>query len=257
MIRNLVTQLTANMAPYYKEYDHHLVALDCIIFGFDEGELKLLLLKRKFEPAKGEWSLMGGFLRKSESLDDAACRILNQLTGLSNIYMKQLNAFGDVDRDPGARTISVVYYALIKINENDRMLAEAHGAEWISINKLPALIFDHSKMVEKALEALRRRTSREPIGFELLPDKFTLPQLQSLYESICGEQLDKRNFRKQILVTGLLVKLNEKDKESSKKGAFLYKFDHKKYNSYVEKGFLFQLKVKSGQIIKGNNSILV
>jgi 8-oxo-dGTP diphosphatase len=167
--------------------------------------------------------------------------------------MKQLNAFGDVARDPGARTISVAYYALIKIDENDRLRAEAHGAEWISISKLPALIFDHSVMVEKALEALRRRTSREPIGFELLPVKFTLPQLQSLYESICGEQLDKRNFRKQILETGLLVKLEEKDKESSKKGAFLYKFDHKKYNSYVEKGFLFQLKVKSGQIIKENN----
>jgi ADP-ribose pyrophosphatase YjhB (NUDIX family) len=245
------------MTRYYKEYDHHLVALDCIIFGFDEGELKLLLLKRKFEPAKGEWSLMGGFLSKSESLDEAACRILNQLTGLTNIYMKQLNAFGDVARDPGARTISVAYYALIKIDENDRLLAEAHGAEWISISKLPVLIFDHSVMVDKALEALRRRTSREPIGFELLPVKFTLPQLQSLYESICGEQLDKRNFRKQILETGLLVKLEEKDKESSKKGAFLYKFDHKKYNSYVDKGFLFQLKVKSGQIIKENSGILL
>jgi len=242
------------MPHFYKEYDHHLVALDCIIFGFDEGKLKLLLLKRKFEPAKGEWSLMGGFLGKSESLDDAASRILNQLTGLSNIYMKQLSAFGDVERDPGARTISVAYYALIKINENDRLLAEAHGAEWISINQLPALIFDHSKMVENALEALRRRASREPIGFELLPEKFTLPQLQSLYESICGEQLDKRNFRKQILVTGLLIKLDEKDKESSKKGAFLYKFNHKKYNTYVEKGFLFHLKVKSVHIIKENTS---
>lgn len=243
------------MPHFYNEYDHHLVALDCIIFGFDEGELKLLLLKRKFEPAKGEWSLMGGFLSKSESLDDAASRILNQLTGLTNIYMKQLNAFGEVNRDPGARTISVAYYALIKIDENDRLLAEAHGAEWVSISKLPALIFDHSVMVNKALEALRRRTSREPIGFELLPVKFTLPQLQSLYESICGEQLDKRNFRKQILETGLLVKLDEKDKESSKKGAFLYKFDHKKYQKLAERGFHFQLKVKREQLIKDNNSI--
>jgi ADP-ribose pyrophosphatase YjhB (NUDIX family) len=242
------------MTQYYKEYDRHLVALDCIIFGFDEGELKLLLLKRKFEPAKGEWSLMGGFLGKSESLDDAACRILNQLTGLTNIYMKQLNAFGDVARDPGARTISVAYYALIKIDENDRLLAETHGAEWISINKLPVLIFDHSVMVSKALEALRRRTSREPIGFELLPVKFTLPQLQSLYESICQEQLDKRNFRKQILETGLLVKLNEKDKDSSKKGAFYYKFDHKKYQKLAEQGFMFQLKVKKEQLIKDNTN---
>ena len=245
------------MTRYYEEFELHLVALDCIVFGFDEGELKLLLLKRKLEPAKGEWSLMGGFLGKSESLDEAATRILNQLTGLSDIYMKQLYAFGDIERDPGARTISVAYYSLIKINENDRLLAETHGAEWVSINKLPVLIFDHSQMVEKALEALRRRTSREPIGFELLPVKFTLPQLQSLYESICGEQLDKRNFRKQILETGLLVKLEEKDKESSKKGAFLYKFDHKKYNSYVEKGFLFQLKVKTGLIIKENSGVLL
>jgi len=245
------------MTRYYNGYEQHLVALDCIVFGFDEGELKLLVLKRKFEPAKGEWSLMGGFLGKSESLDEAACRILSQLTGLSNIYMQQLLVFGDVARDPGARTISVAYYALIKIDENDRLLAETYGAEWVPIKQLPPLIFDHSQMVEKALEALRRRTSREPIGFELLPVKFTLPQLQSLYESICGELLDKRNFRKQILETGLLVKLDEKEKESSKKGAFLYKFDHNKYNSYVEKGFLFQLKVKSGHIIKGNNSLQV
>ncbi len=243
-----------SITQFYKEFDQHLVALDCIIFGFDEGELKLLLLKRKFEPAKGEWSLMGGFLGKSESLDEAAIRILNQLTGLSNIYMKQLSAFGDVDRDPGARTISVAYYALIKINENDRLLAEANGAEWVSINNLPDLIFDHSIMAGKALEALRRRTSREPIGFELLPEKFTLPQLQLLYEGICGEQLDKRNFRKQILETGLLVKLNEKEKESSKKGAFYYKFDHRKYQKYAEQGFHFELKVKRGQIIKENIS---
>jgi 8-oxo-dGTP diphosphatase len=244
------------MTRYYKEYDHHLVALDCIIFGFDEGELKLLLLKRRFEPAKGEWSLMGGFLGRSESLDEAAYRILNQLTGLSDIYMEQLHSFGEVSRDPGARTISVAYYSLIKIDDNDRKLAEEHGAEWVSIHKLPPLIFDHSKMVDKALVALRKKVAHEPIGFELLPVKFTLPQLQSLYESICQESLDKRNFRKQILETGLLVKLNEKDKDSSKKGAFYYKFDHKKYHKLAEKGFLFQLKVKKEQLIRETNGNL-
>lgn len=237
---------------YYAGFDKHLVALDCIIFGFDEAELKLLLLKRKFEPARGEWSLMGGFLRESESLDEAACRILNQLTGLTNIYMKQLFTFGEVDRDPGARTISVAYYALIKINETNRMLVEEHGAEWISTNYLPSLIFDHNMMVKKALEALKRRVSREPIGFELLPVKFTLPQLQSLYESIFGEQLDKRNFRKQMLETGLLIKLHEKEKQSSKRGAFFYMFDHEKYNQLVDKGFFFEFKVKTGQIIREN-----
>jgi len=243
------------MISFYKEYDHHLVALDCIIFGFDEGELKLLLLKRRFEPALGEWSLMGGFLGKTESLDEAAYRILNQLTGLSNIYMEQLHSFGEVDRDPGARTISIAYYSLIKINKNDRKLAEEHGAEWVSVRNLPELIFDHDKMVEKALVALRKKIAHEPIGFELLPVKFTLPQLQSLYESICQEPLDKRNFRKQILDTGLLVKLNEKDKDSSKKGAFYYKFDHKKYQKLSEHGFMFQLKVKREQLIKESTEV--
>ena len=243
------------MTRYYEEHDHHLLALDCIIIGFDEGELKLLLLKRRFEPALGEWSLMGGFLGNAESLDEAAYRILNQLTGLSNIYMEQLHSFGEVERDPGARTISIAYYSLIKINDNDRKLAEEHGAEWVSIHKIPQLIFDHSKMVERAMIALRRKIVHEPIGFELLPVKFTLPQLQSLYESICQEQLDKRNFRKQILETGLLIKLDEKDKDSSKKGAFYYKFDHKKYHKFAEQGFLFQLKVKKEQLIKESTEV--
>jgi hypothetical protein len=239
-----------NMGNYYAKYDRHYVALDCIIFGFEDGELKLLLLKRKFEPAKGEWSLMGGFLEKTESLDEGARRILHQLTGLRDIYMEQLYTYGDVERDSGERTISVAYYALIKINENDRKLAEAHGAHWVSINNVPRLIFDHNQMVEKALSTLRSKIVRKPIGFELLPEKFTLPQLQALYEAINQEQLDKRNFRKRILEIGLLEKLDEKDKESSKKGAFYYKFNNEKYLHYTEKGLLFHFKVKKDNLIK-------
>lgn len=238
------------MTAFYKGHDRHLVALDCIIFGFDEGELKLLLLKRKFEPAKGEWSLMGGFLKKEESLDEGAMRILKQLTGLTDIYMEQLYGFGEVERDPGERTISIAYYALIKVNENDRKLAEAHGAKWISLNKLPNLIFDHNQMVDKALKTLRSKVVRKPIGFELLPEKFTLPQLQALYEAIHQEQLDKRNFRKRILETGLLDKLDEKEKETSKKGAFFYKFNKDKYLTYAEMGLYFQLKAKKVPLIK-------
>jgi hypothetical protein len=238
------------MGNYYSNYDKHYVALDCIIFGFEGGELKLLLLKRKFEPAKGEWSLMGGFLDKSESLDDGARRILHQLTGLNDIYMEQLYAYGDIDRDSGERTISITYYALIKVDENDRKLAEAHGAQWVSINKVPKLIFDHNKMVKKALSTLRSKIVRKPIGFELLPEKFTLPQLQNLYEAINQEQLDKRNFRKRILEIGLLEKLDEKDKESSKKGAYYYKFNKEKYLLYTEKGLLFHFKVKKDNLIK-------
>jgi len=227
--------------------------LDCIIFGFDEGELKLLLLKRKFEPAKGEWSIMGGFLTKDESLDEAAQRILNQLTGLSDIYMEQLYTFGDMDRDPGERTISVAYYALIKVDDNDRKLAETHGAHWISLKNVPQLIFDHNNMVDKALKTLRSKSVRKPLGFELLPEKFTLPQLQSLYEAINQEQLDKRNFRKRILETGLIEKLDEKDKETSKKGAFYYKFNKEKYLASTELGFHFRLKVKKDPLIKATN----
>lgn len=238
------------MGNYYSNYDKHYVALDCIIFGFEGGELKLLLLKRKFEPAKGEWSLMGGFLDKSESLDDGARRILHQLTGLNDIYMEQLYTYGDVNRDSGERTISVTYYALIKVDENDRKLAEAHGAQWVSIDKVPKLIFDHNKMVKKALSTLRSKIVRKPIGFELLPGKFTLPQLQNLYEAINQEQLDKRNFRKRILEIGLLDKLDEKEKESSKKGAFYYKFNKEKYLLYTEKGLLFHFKVKKDNLIK-------
>lgn len=240
------------MGAFYQDEDRHYVALDCIIFGFDAGELKLLLLKRKFEPAKGEWSLMGGFLKNYESLDEGARRILLQLTGLTNIYMEQLQSYGDVNRDPGERTISIAFYALIKVDENDRKLAEAHGAHWISINKVPTLIFDHNKMVEKALKTLRNKIVTKPIGFELLSEKFTLPQLQSLYEAINQEQLDKRNFRKRILETGLLDKMDEKEKGSSKKGAFYYMFNKEKYRMFAEMGFHFQMKVKKDALIKIN-----
>jgi ADP-ribose pyrophosphatase YjhB (NUDIX family) len=241
------------MNSFYRDEDRHLVALDCIIFGFGDDELKLLLLKRKFEPAKGQWSLMGGFLNANESLDDAARRVLQNLTGLKNIFMEQLYAFGETKRDPGERTISIAYYALIKVDENDSKLAEANGAHWVSVNAIPHLIFDHNQMVGKALRTLRSRAERKPLGFELLPEKFTLPQLQALYEAIYQEQLDKRNFRKKILETGLLEKLEEKDKENSKKGAFLYKFNKRKYQRFAELGFNFQLKVRRSQIIKASN----
>ena len=238
------------MAIFYQEEDKHYVALDCIIFGFDEGELKLLLLKRKFEPSKGDWSLMGGFLKAQESLDEGARKILFQLTGLTDIYMEQLQSYGEVNRDPGERTISIAFYALIKVDDNDRKLAEAHGAHWVSINKVPPLIFDHNKMVEKALKTLRNKIVTKPIGFELLPEKFTLPQLQSLYEAINQEQLDKRNFRKRILETGLLDKMDEKERGSSKKGAFYYMFNNEKYRMFAELGFHFQMKVKKDPLIK-------
>ena len=240
---------------YYQGFDKYLVAVDCIIFGFDENDLKVLILKRKIEPAKGKWSLMGGFIKRDESLDEGARRILLQLTGLSNIFMEQLHAFGGVARDPGARVISVAYYALIKVNHSDKELAEAHGAHWVSVRNNLNLIFDHSQMVSKALDVLRRRIVMQPIGFELLPEKFTLPQFQTLYEVINQEPLDKRNFRKRILETGLLEKLDEKEKLTSKKGAFYYRFNKERYEMYKELGFHFQLKPKKDLLIKVSNSV--
>lgn len=214
---------------YYSSNPRFYVAIDCIIFGFNEGELNLLLLKRNFEPAMGEWSLMGGFVQENESVDDAAKRVLNELTGLSNVYMEQVGSFGEIGRDPGERVISVAYYALININEYDKELVQQHNAFWVNINELPALIFDHPQMVTQARMLMQQKASTEPIGFNLLPKLFTLSQLQSLYEAIYGETIDKRNFRKRIAEMDYIEKTEMIDKTGSKRGAALYQFNEKAY----------------------------
>lgn len=219
----------------------HLVAVDCIIFGFEDGKLKLLIIKRKVDPMEGAWSLVGGFVQQNESTDHAATRVLQQTTGIQNIYMDQLQSYGEVDRDSGARVISVAYYALIRISEHDRRLANEHGAHWLSLHQIPELIFDHSRMLHDALAKLRDKARFHPIGFELLPEKFSLPQLRNLYEEIYQRPLDKRNFRKKILAMDILEKLDEKDKSTSKKGANLYRFDKKKYAALAEHGFVFEI----------------
>ena len=169
----------------------------------------------------GQWSLMGGFIQENESADDAAKRVLSELTGLENVYMDQIGAFGAVDRDPGERVISLAYYALININEYDRELVQQHNAHWININEIPELIFDHNEMVEKARAIMRQKASRAPIGFNLLPE--------SLYEAIYSEPMDKRNFRKRIAEMGFIEKTNKIDKTGSRRGASLYKFNDKAY----------------------------
>ena len=215
------------MSNYYSINPRFYISVDCIIFGFNEGELNLLLLKRNFQPAMGEWSLMGGFVQQGESVDNAAKRVLAELTGLENVYMEQVGSFGEVERDPGERVISVAYYALININEYDRELVHQHNAYWV--NELPPLIFDHPQMVKQARELMQQKASTEPIGFNLLPKLFTLSQLQSLYEAIYGEQIDKRNFRKRIAEMDYIEKTDKIDKTGSKRGAALYKFNEKAY----------------------------
>jgi ADP-ribose pyrophosphatase YjhB (NUDIX family) len=214
---------------YYSSNPTFYVGIDCIIFGFNEGELSLLLLKRNFQPAMGEWSLMGGFVQQGESVDNAAKRVLAELTGLENVYMEQVGSFGEVERDPGERVISVAYYALVNVNEYDRKLVRKHNAYWVNINELPPLIFDHPQMVKQARELMQQKASTEPIGFNLLPKLFTLSQLQSLYEAIYGEQIDKRNFRKRIAEMDYIEKTDKIDKTGSKRGAALYKFNEKAY----------------------------
>jgi ADP-ribose pyrophosphatase YjhB (NUDIX family) len=227
------------MGHPYSEHDKHYVAVDVIIFGFDTEKLRLLLIERYFEPEKGKWSLMGGFLNSAENLDYAAARVLKELTGLEDIYLEQLAAYGDIKRDSAGRVISITYYALIDSEKYDDSYSSGYKAKWFGIDEIPDLIFDHNAMVVKALKRLRRRCRTQPVGLELLPEKFTLPQLLKLYEAIYHQEFDKRNFRKKILSFGVLTKLEEKDTESSKKGAFLYKFDKEKYERMLESGGQF------------------
>ncbi|GGA88140.1 DNA mismatch repair protein MutT [Flavobacterium palustre] len=229
------------MLNNYSTEDKVLLSVDCIIFGFDKEGLKILLIKRDFEPEKGKWSLMGGFLKKSESLNDAAIRVLNHYTGLQNIYMEQFYAYSEVDRDPEERTISVAYYALINIENHNTELIRNYHAEWFNISKMPKLIFDHDEMVAHAIRRLRYRTSTKPVGFELLPEKFTMRQLLELYEAILDKELDKRNFISKINSLDILVKLNEKDMLSSRKGSFLYMFDKEKYDAKLLNHFVLNL----------------
>ena len=183
---------------YYNEHSKVWLSVDCIIFGFDEGKLKILIGKRKMDPGRGEWSLYGGFVGSEESVDAAASRTLFELTGLRNLYMRQVGAFGNVDRDPGERVVSVAYYALINVNEYD--------------------------------EAMQQKLAQEPVGFRLLPSLFTLTQLQKLYEAVKGETIDKRNFRKRIKEMDFIEKTELIDKSSSKRGASLYRFNKRIYN---------------------------
>ena len=226
---------------YYLNTSKFLVAADCIIFGFRDKELHILLTRRPVEPEAGEWSLMGGFVSENESLEDAAKKVLFDYTQQRGIYMEQVNAYGDIDRDSGGRVISVAFYALVRLEEFDTTLAQKFDARWTNIKELPQLVFDHNKMVQDALTLLRFKVSMQPIIFKFFDEKFTLPALQDLYEAIYQHPIDKRNFRKKLASMNVLDKLDEKETVSSKRGAFYYTFSEKKYNEYLESGKYFSL----------------
>ncbi|WP_420583019.1 NUDIX hydrolase [Reichenbachiella sp.] len=216
-----------------------LVAVDNVIFGFDteEEKLKVLLFKRKIEPFSGQWSLVGSFIQPHESAVIAASRILTDFTGLKSVYLEQLHAYSAIDRDPGDRVISIAYYSLIQLHKHRKDLVATHDAGWFEINNIPEVVVDHNHIITDALIKLQENARRKPVGFNLLPSKFTLPQLFKLYQEIYQKEIDDRNFRKKILATGLLEKLATKDKTASKKGAFHYKFNKTKYQELETNGY--------------------
>ncbi|MEB8328822.1 DNA mismatch repair protein MutT [Flavobacteriaceae bacterium KMM 6897] len=225
----------------YKVEQQILVAVDCIIFGFDSKNLKLLLFRRKVEPLKGSWSLIGAFIRNDISVLDGAKQILLECTGLEDVYLEELKTYGAVNRDPGERVLSIAHYSLIRIDDFELEHVEKFDAKWFNLDVIPELILDHRQMVEDAIVQLKNKARHQPIGFNLLPKYFTIPELQTLYESIYQRELDPRNFRKKILSLDILTKTEEKDKSGSKKGAFLYCFNKEKFDTLIASGYNFEI----------------
>lgn len=220
---------------YYKQYPRFLVAVDCVIFGYETGELKQLLYPRAFEPEKGKWSLMGGFVQANESADEAAKRVLAATTGLNDVFLEQVSAFSSPAREPSERVISIVYFALIRIDRFKKNRPATVGAKWWSINNLPPLIFDHAEMIDQALKKLQQKVGSTLAGSELLPSKFTLLQLRNLYEAIYQRNFDPGNFRKKILSLDVLERLDLKNSTDSKKGAYYYRVKPNKAEEELER----------------------
>ncbi|NJN75369.1 MAG: NUDIX hydrolase [Synechococcaceae cyanobacterium RL_1_2] len=231
------------MASYTYSYPKASITVDCVVFGLDQDqELKIMLIRRGLAPYQDQWALPGGFVRIEESLEDAARRELQEETGLRDVFLEQLYTFGEVNRDPRERVITIAYYALI--NLKDQLLSastDAKEARWFNFIAIPPLGFDHDQIVNTAIERLRGKIRYEPIGFELLPTKFTLSEIQKLYEKILGKPLDKRNFRRKILKMELLIDLNELQTNVAHRAAKLYRFDEQKYQQLKQKGFSFEL----------------
>jgi ADP-ribose pyrophosphatase YjhB (NUDIX family) len=218
------------------------LSIDCVIFGFRHSELDILLIKHAEGISKGKWALPGGWIRYNESVDDAASRLLTSLTGVSNIYLEQLRAFGDVNRYPGKRVITIAYYALI--NAENYSLSPgftASDARWVNIHRVPRLPYDHGPILKAGFDSLKHKVRHEPVGFNLLPRKFTLHEIQKLYEAILETQLDKPNFRRKLLNMNLLVPCDEKQRDVSHRAATFYRFDKKIYKQLTERGFTFEL----------------
>ena len=227
---------------YTYKYPRAALTVDCVVFGLDEQDLKVMLIQRDLPPFEGRWALPGGFVRLDETLEDAALRELQEETGLEKVYLEQLCTMGDIDRDPRERVVTVAYYALVKLSDHRVQAAtDARAAAWFAVDDLPSLAFDHDRILTMAHERLSGKVRYQPIGFELLPNKFALRQLQHLYEVILDRPLDKRNFRKKILAMDILVELDEVETDVAHRAARLYRFDRRKYRRLTQQGFNFEI----------------
>jgi 8-oxo-dGTP diphosphatase len=228
---------------YCYDYPRPAVTVDCVVFGIDEADrLKVLLIQRQIPPFQEQWALPGGFVRPQEDLIEAARRELQEETGVDGVFLEQLRSFGSPDRDPRGWVITVAYYALVNLRDYQvKAATDAKEAAWFDVQALPVLGFDHGEILPIAIATLQAKVRQEPIGFELLPTKFTLTQLQRLYEIILGHPLDKRNFRKKLLRMNFVIGLNEKETNVAHRAAQLYQFDAAKYQALKQQGFNFEL----------------
>ena len=224
------------------EYPRPALTVDCVVFGLEVGELRVMLIRRQLPPFQHCWALPGGFVQMDETLEEAARRELAEETGITKAYLEQLYTFGAVERDPRGRVVSVAYYALTNLSDHEvNAASDAEAAAWFGVHDLPNLAFDHATIIEMAIERLRAKLRYAPIGFELLPRKFTLTELQRLYETVLDRALDKRNFRKKILSLGLLQDTGELEQEVAHRAARLFRFDRKKYRQLATEGGHFEL----------------
>lgn len=218
------------------------LSVDCAVFGLDESDLKVMLIQRDLPPFRGKWALPGGFVRLGETLEEAARRELQEETGLEKVFLEQVYTYGDIERDPRERVVTVAWYALVRLSDHRVVAAtDARDAAWFGMHDLPQLAFDHSHILRQAYHRLQTKVRYEPIGFELLPLKFTLTQLQKLYEIILGRILDKRNFRKKILGLDVLQELDEVETDVAHRAARLYRFNTKRYREKVKQGVNFEI----------------
>lgn len=228
--------------PYSYEHPRPALTVDCVVFGLDDADLKVLLIQRGVAPFKGSWALPGGFVHVDETLEEAARRELEEETGLRNVFLEQLYTFGDLKRDPRERIISVAWYALVNLRDHKVQAAtDAGEAAWFSLDDLPTLAFDHAEILEVAQQRLRGKVRYVPIGFELLPRLFTLTQMQRMYEKILDRALDKRNFRKKVLGMGVLEETDQVQQDVAHRAARLYRFNEAAYKRMVKQGINFEI----------------